>query len=175
MRKVARAISGPLATVNGGQQRSPPVMPTPRSAPVTAENPTLPKLVVRVRFPSPAQCWPGGTPGTPDVRGSAPPRVEVAGLLRVHSEWRCSGSPSGRWRILATVPRGVLMPVGHPLSARREVSLEDLEPSPAVTGGARGSRMSHDLRMTVVRLPRRAPAKTPRSPAASRRTGVLPV
>ena len=39
---------------------------------MTGRNQTIPKLVVRVRFPSPAQCRPGGRPPAPAVRGSAP-------------------------------------------------------------------------------------------------------
>ena len=46
----SRAISVPLATVTKGQQRSLVSTPMSRSAPVTAEIPTLPKLVAQVRF-----------------------------------------------------------------------------------------------------------------------------
>jgi hypothetical protein len=52
----------PLATVIKGQQRSITSTPTARSAPATVEIPTLPKLVVRVRFPLPARASQGATP-----------------------------------------------------------------------------------------------------------------
>jgi hypothetical protein len=42
-----RAISGPLAPVNRGQQRSLAVMSKPRSAPMTARNQTIPKLIAQ--------------------------------------------------------------------------------------------------------------------------------
>src|SRR6266480_381810 len=49
-----RALSGPLARVTRGQPRSPGITRFARSAPLTAVAAALPKLIVRVRFPSPA-------------------------------------------------------------------------------------------------------------------------
>jgi hypothetical protein len=49
-----RAISVPLTTVTRGQPRSPRTGRTARSAPLAASTGLLPKLIVRVRFSSPA-------------------------------------------------------------------------------------------------------------------------
>jgi hypothetical protein len=49
-----RAISGPLARVTRGQSRSLADTCTRRSAPLAAVIAVLPKLIVRVRFSSPA-------------------------------------------------------------------------------------------------------------------------
>jgi hypothetical protein len=49
-----RAISGPLTPVNSGQPRSPGTNELPSSAALTTRRHTPSKLVMRVRFPSPA-------------------------------------------------------------------------------------------------------------------------
>src|SRR5262249_19523635 len=49
-----RAISGPLAGVTRGHLRSLGTGPAARSGPLAAVAGALPKLIMRVRFPSPA-------------------------------------------------------------------------------------------------------------------------
>ena len=71
-----RAISGRLARVTRGQQGSPVITASRRSAPIASENRTIPKLVVRVRFPSPAHCaGPGGDPRSPRCEGCLRPHA----------------------------------------------------------------------------------------------------
>ena len=59
----SRAISGPLGPVTGGLSRSLADTSHRRSGPVEARTVQIPKLIVRVRFPSPA-------PGKPRSRHS---------------------------------------------------------------------------------------------------------
>ncbi|GLY78642.1 hypothetical protein Airi01_069090 [Actinoallomurus iriomotensis] len=135
-----RAINVPLAPVTKGQQRSLADTCMTRSAPVTAEIPTLPKLVVRVRFPSPARsASPGGDPRNPRCEGLCPPRphgllpeeglfffAPAAQCCRIMLSWikapalraaaaARSGTPYGRaaW---APVPPAV--PIGRPNEAK---------------------------------------------------------
>jgi hypothetical protein len=53
-RAARRAISGPLTPVIRGRSRSLTAMPRPRSAGAAGRTAQIPKLIVRVRFPSPA-------------------------------------------------------------------------------------------------------------------------
>ena len=65
-----RAISGPLATGPDGLSRSLADTPRRRSGRTTAPMAQIPKLIVRVRFPSPAprqKPRPGGSPQDPPV------------------------------------------------------------------------------------------------------------
>jgi hypothetical protein len=52
--------------------------PTRRSVPICSENRTIPKLVVRVRFPSPALCHKG--PGQGHDSGTGQSRAALAGF-----------------------------------------------------------------------------------------------
>ena len=69
------ANSGQLARVTRGQQGSLASTASRRSASIVSENRTIPKLVVRVRFSSPASCWSGDDLQNSLCEGSPPPRL----------------------------------------------------------------------------------------------------